>query len=448
MPASKLRGITSHLVFAIAAAAIGASSQHGYNTGVVNAPQELVGDWINETYTKRFNVEPDKATIDFIYSVIVAIFCVGGMIGALMTAYVAERFGRKGGLLLNNVFVFIAGALMGFCKYFGSYEMLIAGRFFIGFNAGLNAGLTPMYLTEISPAHLRGAIGTVYQLVVVISILASNLLGLPSIFGTAERWPLLFGVTVIPAIFMLVTLPLCPESPKYMLIFHGKDVAAQKSLTWLRNTIEVHDEMDEMRAEYEALKLVPKVTLHEMWHNQALRQPLIIAMVLMLSQQLSGINAAIFFSTKIFTNAGLDETEALYSTLGMGVINVIMTLVSLVLVEKAGRRTLHLTGLAGMAVTTVVLTWTWFNPVVLVAELFGVGARGLATSLAVAVNWSANFAVGLGFLPLTNILGDYTFLVFTVLLVSFWFYGYKRMPETKGKSVDEISAVFRQKAYQ
>lgn len=99
-----------------------------------------------------------------------------------------------------------------------------------------------------------------------------------------------------------------------------------------------------------------QVTLKEMWTNPVLRQPLIIAMVVMLSQQLSGINAAFFFSTEIFTSAGLSEEVALYSTLGMGTINVFMTLVSLVLIEKAGRRTLHLTGLAGMAAMTVVLT--------------------------------------------------------------------------------------------
>lgn len=123
-------------MFAIAAAAFGSSFQHGYNTGVVNAPQQLVNQWINETYTHRFGESPDGATIDFIYAVIVSVFCVGGMIGALMTAYIAERFGRKGGLLLNNVFVFIAATLMGFSKSMQSYEMLIAGRFFIGLNSG------------------------------------------------------------------------------------------------------------------------------------------------------------------------------------------------------------------------------------------------------------------------------------------------------------------------
>ena len=201
------------------------------------------------------------------------------------------------------------------------------------------------------------------------------------------------------------------------------------ALTWLRGTIEVHDEMDDMRAEYESMKLVPKVTLHELWNNSMLRQPLFISLVVMLSQQFSGINAVIFFSTGIFERAGLSKDAALYATLGMGVINVLMTIVSLILVEKSGRKTLLLTGLGGMFVTTILLTFClalknsfeilsyvsifavyafvimfasgpgsipWF----LVAELFGVGARALATSIAVSVNWTANFIVGLAFLPL------------------------------------------------
>ena len=420
---------------------------------------------------------PDSAHIDVIYSVIVAIFCVGGMIGALGTAFVADKIGRKWGLIYNNVLVVIAVVCMGFSKASGYYELLIIGRFFIGLASGLFAGLAPMYLTEISPVHLRGAIGTIYQLVITISILISNVLGLPSLLGNESRWPVLFGVTIVPAILMVFSLPFCPESPKHTLVIQGKDVDAQKSLIWLRGTVEVHDEMEEMRHESEQMKVVPKVRLRDMWTNNTLRQPLIIAMVVMLSQQLSGINAAIFFSTKIFESAGLSDTAALYSTMGMGVINVLMTLVSLILVERAGRRTLHLTGLAGMAITTLILTLCltmrdlapalrylsivavfffvimfatgpgsipWF----LVGELFGIGARGIATSIAVAVNWSANFLVGLAFLPLTHLLGDYTFLVFTFLLAMFWIYTYKKVPETKGKTHEQIAAVFRQQSYQ
>ncbi|CAG2110354.1 unnamed protein product [Medioppia subpectinata] len=448
-------GLNSHLVFAISAAALGSSFQHGYNTGVVNAPQELVQKFISEAHTERFHdlslnitsnttssdVSGDAVTVNLIYSIMVSIFCIGGMIGALLTGYVAEKFGRKGGLLWNNVFVFLAAGLMGFSKMCRSYEMLIMGRFFIGFNAGLNAGLAPMYLTEISPTHLRGAIGTIYQLVITISILTSNILGLPQILGTADKWPILFA------------------------------------LTWLRGTIEVHDEMDDMRAEYESMKLVPKVTLHELWYNSMLRQPLFISLVVMLSQQFSGINAVIFFSTDIFERAGLDKSAALYATLGIGVINVMMTIVSLILVEKSGRKTLLLTGLGGMFFTTIVLTFClalkdsfeilryvsilavymfvvmfasgpgsipWF----LVAELFGVGARAMATSIAVSVNWTANFIVGLVFLPLQETMGGYVFVIFSVLLALFWVFVYKKVPETKGKTVDEIAAAFRQKAYQ
>jgi SP family facilitated glucose transporter-like MFS transporter 1 len=130
---------------------LGSSFQHGYNTGVVNAPQELVQKFILEAHTERFqdltmnitanstttDVNSNVGTVNLIYSIMVSIFCIGGMIGALLTGYVAEKFGRKGGLLWNNVFVFLAAGLMGFSKMCRSYEMLIMGRFFIGFNAGL-----------------------------------------------------------------------------------------------------------------------------------------------------------------------------------------------------------------------------------------------------------------------------------------------------------------------
>ena len=406
----------------------------------------------------------------------VSIFCVGGVIGALGTGVVADKIGRKAGLIYNNVFVLIAALCMGFTKQSGYYEVFIVGRFFIGLSSGLFAGLAPMYLTEISPRSLKGAIGTIYQLVITISILVSNVFGLPIILGTDESWPVLFGITIVPAIVMVLTMPFCPESPKHVLIIQGKDGQAQKHLTWLRGTIEVHDEMDEMRQEFEQIKIVPKVRLRDMWSQDIYRKPLIIAVVVMLSQQLSGINAVMFYSVSIFESAGLDTTNAIYGTMGVGIINVLMTVVSVVLVEKAGRKTLLLVGLAGAAVTTIVLTAClalktvtivvsylavvsvfffviffatglgsipWF----LVGELFGIGGRGLATSIAVGVNWSANFVVGQTFLPLANVLREYVFLVFTVMLVIFFIYTYKKVPETKGKSQEEIVSLFRQESY-
>jgi SP family facilitated glucose transporter-like MFS transporter 1 len=123
----------------------------------------------------------------------------------------------------------------------------------------------------------------------------------------------------------------------------------------LRGTIEVHDEMDDMRSEYESIKLIPRVTLTELIMNSSLRIPLFISIMIMLAQQLSGINAIMFYSTNIFEMAQLDADQAQNATIGVGVVNVLMTFVSMILVEKAGRKTLLLIGFFGMFIDTSLL---------------------------------------------------------------------------------------------
>ncbi|XP_017785424.1 PREDICTED: solute carrier family 2, facilitated glucose transporter member 1-like isoform X2 [Nicrophorus vespilloides] len=474
-----VKGFNAKLAFAIIAAALGSSFQHGYNTGVLNNPQTLIQSWMSSVITNRTEGEvPSQSHITMLWSIAVSIFCIGGMIGGVMTGYVADRYGRKGGLLINNILVVVAVILEGASKSAGSFEMIILGRFFIGINSGLNAGLAPMYLAEISPVNLRGAVGTVYQLVITISILIAQVLGLNSLLGTEDLWPTLLAITVLPSIFQMFTLPICPESPKYLLVGRGKEIEAQRALTWLRGpSVSVQDEMDEMRAEYEASKLVSKVTIRELLTNNSLRIPLIISVVIMLAQQFSGINAVMFFSTQIFMEAGLTAENASYATMGMGSINVLMTIVSLVLVEKAGRKTLLLIGFSGMGVVTLLLTFAmsfskeavWLSylcivlilafvimfatgpgsiPWFLVSELFNQSARPAATSLAVATNWAANFLVGLGFLPLQDVMQSYVFIIFTVIIVLTVAFIYKKVPETKNKTMEEISAMFRQQSYQ
>nr|CAI5855379.1 unnamed protein product [Callosobruchus analis] len=178
------QGFNGKLAFAVAASALGSSFQHGYNTGVLNNPQKIIETWVSHTMANRTGEYPDQQTVTFIFSVMTSIFCIGGMIGGAIT----DRFGRKGGLLLNNIFVILAVICEAISKTVGSYELIILGRFLIGINSGMNAGLAPMYLAEISPINLRGAIGTVYQLVITVSILVAQILGLGSILGTAELW--------------------------------------------------------------------------------------------------------------------------------------------------------------------------------------------------------------------------------------------------------------------
>jgi len=478
-----VEGLNPRIAFAIAAGAIGSSFQHGYNTGVLNAPQGVMTLWLksqincsNETILAAENLAEKMSDCNrdstLIWSWIVAIFCVGGMMGGSLVGFVSSRFGRKGGLLMNNILVVIATLLMGLAKTANSFQMLIAGRLIIGINSGLNAGLAPMYLAEISPVSLRGALGTVYQLIITLSILISQILGMNVVLGTDEGWPWLLALTAVPAILQVATLPFCPESPKYLLLDKDDEMAANSALSWLRGSIEVHDEMDEMKQEQESMKLVPKVTLKEMLTNGSLRKPLIIAMMMMLAQQLSGINCAIFYSTSIFKEAGLDAQASQSATLGMGTMNVLMTFVSLVLIEKAGRKTLMVIGLVVMflmttlllaalltyesvaamsyvAIVAVILFVVGFAtgpgsiPWFFVTELFAQSGRPTATSIAVTVNWSANFLVGLGFAPLQEALGAYVFIIFMIIQLFFILYVYFIVPETKNRTIEEITAKFR-----
>ncbi|XP_066959485.1 solute carrier family 2, facilitated glucose transporter member 1-like isoform X2 [Macrobrachium rosenbergii] len=475
-PSEKFKGFNARLGFAVAAAALGSAFQHGYNLGVINAPQKLIENWINQTNYERHGEYLTDSVQTVIISIMVSIYCIGGMIGGALTGIFSTRFGRKGGLLVNNVFAVLAAILFGFCQMANSYEMIIAARFVIGINNGLNAGLAPMYLSEIAPTNLRGAIGTVYQLVVTISILFSQVMGLDSILGTETLWPVLLALTALPAVFQLVTLPICPESPKFLLINKDEPMAAQRALTWLRDSSNVQDEMGEMRNEAEAGKLVPSISLREILSNPTLRIPLVISMMMMIAQQLSGINAVIFFSTKIYKSAGLSDEASLNATIAMGSMNVLMTVASLIMVERFGRKTLMLAGLFGMLVDVFVLficlllkdTAPWVSylsiflvilfvvmfatgpgsiPWFLVTELFAQNARPMASSIAVAVNWTAAFLVGLGFLPIQELVGPYVFLIFVVLLAGFIAFTWKKVPETKGKTIDEITAIFKQSAY-
>merc|ERR1712106_1151711 len=275
-----------------------------------------------------------------------------------------------------------------------------------------------------------------------------------NVLGTEDGWPWLLAITAVPAIFQLATLPFCPESPKYLLLDKDDEMAAEAALSWLRGTIEVHDEMDEMLT------------------NGSLRKPLIIAMMMMLAQQLSGINCAIFYSTKIFKLAGLGPEESQSATLGMGSMNVLMTFISLILIEKAGRKTLMLIGLvfvflmttlllaslltfksvpimSYVAIVAVILFVVGFAtgpgsiPWFFVTELFAQSGRPTATSIAVSVNWSANFLVGLGFEPIRLLFGPWVFMIFIVIQCIFILYVLIAVPETKGKPIDEITASFR-----
>ncbi|XP_055373535.1 glucose transporter type 1 isoform X4 [Condylostylus longicornis] len=464
-------GLTFFLTYAIFAAVLG-MLQFGYNTGVINAPEKNIENFMKDVYKDRYGEDISEEFIQQLYSVAVSIFAIGGMLGGFSGGWMANRFGRKGGLLLNNVLGISGACLMGFTKVSHSYEILFLGRFIIGVNCGLNTSLVPMYISEIAPLNLRGGLGTVNQLAVTVGLLLSQVLGIEQILGTNEGWPILLGLAVCPAILQLILLPVCPESPRYLLITKQWEEEARKALRRLRASSSVEEDIEEMRAEERAQQAESHISTMELICSPTLRAPLIIGIVMQLSQQFSGINAVFYYSTSLFISSGLAEDSAKFCSIGIGAIMVVMTLVSIPLMDRTGRRTLHLYGLGGMFIFSIFITISflikemidWMSylsvistlafvvffavgpgsiPWMITAELFSQGPRPSAMAIAVLVNWMANFVVGIGFPSLKSALDNYTFLPFSVFLAIFWIFTYKKVPETKNKTFEEILALFR-----
>ncbi|XP_043288937.1 glucose transporter type 1 isoform X3 [Venturia canescens] len=465
------QGLTFFLSYAILAAVLG-MLQFGYNTGVINAPQGNIENFMKDVYKDRYGEDLSDKAVQKLYSVAVSIFAIGGMVGGFSGGIIANRFGRKGGLLLNNVLGIVGACLMGCTKIAQSYEMLFFGRFVIGVNCGLNTSLVPMYISEIAPLNLRGGLGTVNQLAVTVGLLVSQVLGIEQILGTNDGWPVLLGLAICPAILQLVLLPICPESPRYLLITKQWEEEARKALRRLRASNQVEEDIEEMRAEERAQLAESTISMTELICSPTLRAPLVIGVVMQLSQQLSGINAVFYYSTNLFKSAGLSEESAKFATIGIGAIMVCMTLISIPLMDRTGRRTLHLYGLGGMFIFSIFITISflikemidWMSylsvvstlsfvvffavgpgsiPWMITAELFSQGPRPAAMSIAVLVNWMANFIVGIAFPSMMDCLDNYTFLPFSACLAFFWIFTYKKVPETKNKTFEEILALFR-----
>ncbi|CAB1327803.1 unnamed protein product [Coregonus sp. 'balchen'] len=470
--------LTGTLALAVFSAVLG-SLQYGYSLGVINAPQKVIEQHYgrslgvlpeerllseNDTETRKQEVHP---SVVMYWSLSVSIFSIGGVVSSFLVGFVGDLRGRVKGMLMVNVLAVIAGLLMGMAKMWKPHILVIAGRCVMGFYCGLSSGLVPMYIGEIAPMAYRGALGTLHQLAIVTGILLSQVLGLEFLLGNDYYWPVLLGLSGAPAVLQSLLLPLCPESPRYLYIKRGMVEEAKKSLRRLKGEYDPSADLEEMRREKEEVEKEAQVSIAVLVRSSLYRQQLFVALMMHLSQQLSGINAIFYYSTAIFERAGV--TQPVYATIGVGVINTVFTMVSVALVDRAGRRTLTLIGLGGMCICAVAMTvglvylmaknllcrnsnvlaphgWLigpgpipWF----IVAELFSQGPRPAAIALAGCTNWTSNFIIGMTFPYIEALCGSYVFVLFAVLLFGFTVFTYLRVPETKGKTFKEIAAVFQ-----
>uniref|UniRef100_A0A8C8SD74 Solute carrier family 2, facilitated glucose transporter member 1 n=1 Tax=Pelusios castaneus TaxID=367368 RepID=A0A8C8SD74_9SAUR len=431
----------------------------------------VIEDFYNQTWIYRYGETISSGTLTTLWSLSVAIFSVGGMVGSFSVGLFVNRFGRRNSMLMSNSLAFLSAVLMGFSKVAYSFEMLILGRFIVGLYSGLTTGFVPMYVGEVSPTALRGALGTFHQLGIVVGILIAQVFGMDLIMGNETLWPLLLSFTFLPSLLQCIILPFAPESPRFLLINRNEENKAKSVLKKLRGMTDVSSDLQEMKEESRQMMREKKVTILELFRSPLYRQPILIAIILQLSQQLSGINAVFYYSTSIFEKSGVEQP--VYATIGAGVVNTAFTVVSLFVVERAGRRTLHLIGLAGMAGCAVLMTvalvlldqMAWMSyisivaifgfvaffeigpgpiPWFIVAELFSQGPRPAAFAVAGLSNWTSNFIVGMGFQYVEQLCGPYVFIIFTVLLILFFIFTYFKVPETRGRTFDEITSGFRQ----
>uniref|UniRef100_UPI00358F66EF solute carrier family 2, facilitated glucose transporter member 1-like isoform X2 n=1 Tax=Myxine glutinosa TaxID=7769 RepID=UPI00358F66EF len=338
--------------------------------------------------------------------------------------------------------------------------------------AGLVTGLVPLYLGEISSTSFRGAIGSIHQISAVVGIFVAQILGLEWLMGSERMWPLLLGFTAFPSLLQVFLMYFCVYSPRFLFINLGKKNEANKVLLQLRGVVDVETELKEMLEEQRAMQQEEHVSIPRLICMPSMRQALIISLLVHASQQLSGINAVFYYSTAIFLKAEIQEP--VYATIGVGLVNLVFVLLSLFLVERVGRKILLFIGLAGMSLCSIIIVvslllqpelhWMGYVSMVaifgfvavyeigpgpipwfLVAELFDQGARSSAITLACFVNWTFNFLVGMYFPRIEELVGPYVFIIFAVLLLLFSIFTYHELPETKGRSFDEISASFRLK---
>lgn len=498
--------VTGTLVFTVFTIML-SSFQFGYDIGVINAPQQIIifhyrhvlgvplddrkslnnyafngTEELLPTDSKPMDTSPTPQTeeeisdstaiVTMFWTLSVSMFAIGGMIASFFGGWLGDRLGRIKAMLIANILSLAGALLMGFSKLGPSHILIIAGRGISGLYCGLISGLVPMYIGEISPTTLRGALGALHQLAIVTGILISQIVGLDFILGNHYYWPILLGLSAVPAVLQSLLLFFCPESPRYLYINLQEEKKAKKSLKRLRGDVDISKDITEMRRERDEAAKEQEVSIYQLFTTSDYQQPTLVSLMLHMAQQFSGINGIFYYSTSIFQTAGV--SQPVYATIGVGAVNTLFTVFSVFLVEKAGRRSLFLIGMCGMFVCTIFMSvglvlldkFSWMSyvsmlaiflfvsffeigpgpiPWFMVAEFFSQGPRPAALALAAFCNWTCNFIVALCFPYIADFCGPYVFFLFAGVLLAFTLFTFFKVPETKGKSFEEIAAEFRKK---
>lgn len=417
---------------------------------------------------------------------------VGAVVGALSAGRITDIVGRKKVIIVTSLIFAVGSILTGAAP---SMTFLVISRIILGLAIGISSFAVPLYISEISPSKMRGALVSSFQLMITIGILVSYF----SDRAFADEanlysWRWMFYVGVFPAIILLVGMSFLPETPRF-LIGKGKEEEGRRVLGKIEDPELVEISINKIKEEIALDK--ESVGYSELF-KKTWRIPLIIAIGIMFVQQFVGINTVIYYAPTIFLIAGFGGAKAaITATISVGVINVLATVLSMFLIDKIGRRKLYFIGITGMGIALTALAafffmkdtlgdslkWVTVGTVLIyivffaislgplgwliISEIFPLRVRGIGMSIGALANWFFNGIVAFTFLKLawiftgegmeiTNtvikdgkevLLADPNpagaFLVYAVISIIGFIWGLKYIPETKGVSLEDIEKHWR-----
>lgn len=419
----------------------------GYHLGVVNGALEYL--------SKDLGISSNAVLQGWVVSTSLAGATVGSFTGGSM----ADKFGRTRTFQLDAIPLAVGAFL---CATATSVQTMIVGRLLAGIGIGISSAIVPLYISEISPTEIRGALGSVNQLFICIGILAALVAGLP-LAGNPLWWRTMFGIAIVPSVLMALGMAFSPESPRWLLQ-QGKISEAEKSIKTLFGKERVAEVMHNLTASG------PGSSEQEAgWFDlfsSRYRKVVSVGAALFLFQQLAGINAVVYYSTSVFRSAGIASDVAASALVGAA--NVVGTAIASSLMDRQGRKSLLITSFTGMAASMLLLslsfTWTVLAPysgtlavlgtvlyvlsfslgagpvpALLLPEIFASRIRAKAVALSLGMHWVSNFVIGLYFLSVVTKFGiSRVYLGFASVCLLAVLYIAGNVVETKGRSLEEI----------
>jgi sugar porter (SP) family MFS transporter len=412
----------------------------GYDTGVISGALLFIRE--------------DMELTPFLEGLVVSGVLIGALIGAAFCGQFADRYGRKKAIFWLGVLFTIGAIGTGLAN---NIPILLIFRIELGIAVGGASALVPLYLSEIAPATIRGRIASLNTLMNSFGILMAYIVNF--VFSSSGRWDLMLILAVVPSLILLIGMFFMPESPRWVMQKKSED-EARNILLLTRDPQTIDAEIRSMKE----IKLEGRVSLSKLL-SPVVRPILLIGIGVAIFQQVIGTNTIIYYTPTILENSGFGASSAIAGTIGIGSINVLFTVVGLLLIDIIGRRKLMLLGNVGMSsalgilgISTLFFSapgWlllsclclfmvaysaSWGMVVwVVLSEIFPLNIRGTALGIASTCLWLANIAVSLSFPLLLNMIGTGSlFLIYAVFGVLAFLFVYKFVPETKGKSLEEI----------